>query len=148
MSDSSSTPVAAGSGAEYTSDDEETYPCYVLGQKVPDFRARPEKQVQHDDLAYAEKYQAFIVKVDKGNGKIRNYAALVGELDMRDENTVETAHMIIGPRKVVAVPPDNVFEVECTLAYPAGYGRRTSRRTGKVRFSISKIMRAYWNAQA
>jgi hypothetical protein len=148
MSDSSSTPVAVGSGAEITSDDEEKYPCYVLGQKVPDFRARPEKQVEHDDLAYGSKFQAYVVSVVKTDGKTRNYVGLVGELHMHDANTVETAYMIIGPRKVVSVTPDKIFNIDCDLAYPAGYGRVANPRTGKVRFSISKIMEAYWNTEA
>jgi len=141
VSSGSSTPVAPNSSVEYTSEDSDKCPCYVLGQKISGLHVG-----EHPDgveLGYADKYQPFACVLP--GDKI--YVGIVGELTMRDSNTVESALMIVGPRKVVNLTPGNIFNLDCELLFPKGYGKKKNAQKNRVRFSVSKIMREYWNGE-
>ena len=140
-SDECSTPVAGNSSDSiFDEDDADLYegmtPCFVLGQKLSaHLRETP---ATHADLG-VEALQPYLVN---HNGK--NYVSIVGDVIMQNNDVVHHVLMIIGPNKVVSVSPDDVYNLWCSLAPPRGFSWR--RRAGKIRFSISRIVRRYSNS--
>ena len=147
VSSGSSTPVMPARSdmdKSDTSDREEKPPTYVLGQKVPDFRTTGPSAI-NDEILGAEKFEPFVVNVLRSNGTHRNYVGITGEFFMDVNGDLEYVYMIIGSKKVVKAYPWDIWTCkDCTLLYPNGYG--SSTRNGKIRFSKTAIMRAYFES--
>lgn len=142
VSSGSSTSVAPNSSVEYTSDDSEKIPTYVLGQRIPSSKRGDNADVV--ELSWADKFQPFVCVIRADDGTEKDYVGIVGELMMHDSNTVDHALMIIRPNKVVSVAPGDIYNIGCELLYPKGYGRKKNVQKNRVRFSKTKIMRQFW----
>lgn len=138
--DESSAPVSVDS-ADFIVDEEWANlfvgltPRFVLGQRMSaDLREGP---VTLSDLGVKPR-QPYLVN---HNGK--NYVSIFGDTVVLNDDIVDHVLMIIGPNKVVPVPPSDVYYLWCSLALPKGYSWRGC--AGRTRFSVSRIMRRYSN---
>ncbi len=134
MSNASYTP-----GAYYDSDET---PVYTLGEVIS--REKCGEPADSTDIVWSKKFEPFAAL--KKDGEIA--VGIPAQYMMESAHVLETAIVVFGPNAedVEEVKRGDIFYLACELKFPKGYGIRANEKKGRVRFSLSQIVKKYWAA--
>lgn len=127
----------------YISDGLVVTPIYTLGQVIP-FPVC-EGLATSEGLLDSNKLQTFGCVMDNGDVRV----GITGEFSMKNRDEVENVFMIFGanPEDVVKIPMGRIHVLNCKLQLPRGYDVKDRPSKNLVRFSVTKVMQGYWDAQ-